>query len=125
MIRIVLQSLPFFLFSYSAQILMKRGMSIVGIVTWSDIYSDPTSTISAILFNWFTIAAFASAGLGAITYMIMLSQYDLTYIFPILGALSLLLLPLIGRLTLNESVSSGRIIGTFLIALGMVIIARS
>jgi multidrug transporter EmrE-like cation transporter len=45
-------------------------------------------------------------------------------IFPVLGALGFLMLPLISHFVLNEPVTPGRLIGTMIIAAGMLLVAR-
>lgn len=57
-------------------------------------------------------------------YLFVLSKNDFGVAFPILGALGFLVLPLVGWLTLNETVTLGRIVGTIIIVAGMLIVAR-
>lgn len=54
-----------------------------------------------------------------------LSKNDFTVVVPILSALCFIILPVIGRLFLNEYITAERIAGTVLIALGMFIVAMS
>lgn len=123
MLRLILQSIPFLVLSYSAQVLMKRGANSVGVITWSLLAADPVGVLTLLLFNKFVILAFVMAGMGAVVYLILLSQYDLTIIFPVLSAVALLALPVIGRVFLQETASPGRILGTIIVALGIIIIA--
>jgi multidrug transporter EmrE-like cation transporter len=67
---------------------------------------------------------FVLAGVGAVIYLFVLSKNDFGVVFPILGALGFLVLPLVSRLVLNETVTLGRIVGTIIIAVGMLIVAR-
>jgi uncharacterized membrane protein len=124
-LRLILQSIPFLVLSYSAQVLMKRGVNSVGVITWSLLAADPVGVLTSLLFNRFVILAFVMAGMGAVVYLVLLSQYDLTIILPVLSAVALLALPVIGRVFLQETVSPGRILGTIIVALGMIVVARS
>jgi drug/metabolite transporter (DMT)-like permease len=125
MLRLILQALPFLVLSYSAQVLMKRGVNSIGVITWSSVASNPVGVISSLVFNKFVILAFITAGIGAITYLVLLSQHDLTVVFPILSALALLILPIVGYVFLGEPVSLRRIAGTIVVVVGMIIVSGS
>lgn len=125
MLRVILHTIPVFILSYTAQILMKRGVNSVGVITWANLVAHPMDVLMTLVFNWSVIAGFVLAGLGAILYLIVLSQYELTIVFPILGALAFVLLPIVSLVFLHESVNPGRIAGTVIIAIGIIIVARN
>ena len=124
MYKVVLQALPVLIFSYTAQVLMKRGASVLTGVTWEQFISQPLRVLSLIVFNWQIMLGFVLAGIGALIYLFVLSRNDLGVIFPVLGALGFLMLPLISWLVLDETITPGRLIGTMIIAAGMLIVAR-
>jgi multidrug transporter EmrE-like cation transporter len=124
MYLIILQALPVLIFSYMAQVLMKKGSVVFSNLTWETFLTNPLKTLSMFLFNWQIMLGFVLAGIGAIIYLFVLSKNDFGVVFPVLGALGFLVLPLISWLVLNESISPGKIFGTVIIAIGMLIVAR-
>ena len=124
MFKVILQALPVLIFSYTAQVLMKRGASVLTGVTWEQFIAQPIRVLSLILFNWQIMLGFVLAGIGAIIYLFVLSRHDFGVVLPVLGALGFLILPLISWLVLDETVTPGRLIGTIIIAVGMLIVAR-
>ena len=124
MFKVILQALPVLIFSYTAQVLMKKGSSVLSGITWGQIISRPDKTLGLIVFNWQIMLGFFLAGIGALFYIFVLSKNDFGVISPIIGALGFLILPLISWIFLKESVTLGRVIGTVIIAVGMLIVAR-
>ena len=124
MFKVILQALPVLIFSYTAQVLMKRGASVLTGVTWEQFITQPLQVLSLILLNWQIMLGFVLAGTGAVIYLFVLSRNDFGVVLPVLGALGFLILPLIGWLVLDETITPGRLIGTMIIAAGMLIVAR-
>ena len=124
MFKIILQALPVLIFSYTAQVLMKKGAASLSGLNWENIVAHPFNALGLIIFNWQIVLGFALAGVGALIYLFVLSKNDFGVIFPVLGALGFLVLPFISWLVLNETVTPIRIIGTIIIAVGMLIVAR-
>ena len=65
------------------------------------------------------------ARLGVLIYLFVLSKYNFGAEFPVLGMVSFLVLPLINWWFFSEAVTLGRRAGTLIIAIGMLIVARS
>ena len=124
MFTVILQALPVLIFSYIAQVLFKRGMTSLGPIELSQVWSSPLKILLMVLTTWQIMLGFVLAGVGALIYLYALSKNDFSVIFPVLGALGFIILPIISRFILHENVSVGRIIGTVIIAIGMVIVAR-
>ena len=124
MFTVILQALPVLIFSYIAQVLFKRGMTSLGPIELSQVWSSPLKILLMLLTTWQIMLGFVLAGVGALIYLYALSKNDFSVIFPVLGALGFIILPIISRFILHENVSVGRIIGTMIIAIGMVIVAR-
>ena len=61
---------------------------------------------------------------GAILWLLVLAQIDVTQAYPFVG-LGFLITMALGMLLLGESVSSARIAGTVLVATGVLLVARS
>lgn len=123
--RIILQAIPVLIFSYTAQILMKRGVNAVGGLSFQALQADPLHYAQLILLNPLILVGFALAAVGAVLYLFLLSKGDFTVVFPILGALGFLALPFIGKIVLHESITPARVVGTVVIAVGMLIVAKS
>ena len=124
MYQIILQALPVLIFSYMGQVFMKKGSAVFSSLTWETFLADPLKTVGLFLLNWQIMLGFVLAGIGAVIYLFVLSKNDFGVVFPVLGALGFLVLPLISWLILNEAISLGRILGTVIIAIGMLIVAR-
>jgi len=124
MFKIIFQALPVLVLSYTAQVFMKRGAASLSGINWEQITSHPLKVLSLIVFNWQIMLGFVLAGAGALIYLFVLSKNDFGVIFPVLGALGFLALPLVSWLALNEPVTPGRLVGTIIISVGMIIVAR-
>jgi multidrug transporter EmrE-like cation transporter len=124
MLKIILEAIPVLVFSYAGQVLMKRGVNAVGGLRLSTVLADPVGMFTSVLLNWSVMAGFILAGIGAIFYLFLLSADDFTVVFPILGALGFLVLPVIGYVFLQETSSPARIMGTIIIAVGMLVVSR-
>jgi multidrug transporter EmrE-like cation transporter len=124
MFTVILQALPVLIFSYTAQVLFKKGVSSFGQINVSNILSEPLKIFVMLITNWQIMVGFVLAGLSALFYLYALSKNDFSVVFPVLGALGFIILPVIGKFILQEDVSGGRIIGTIIIAIGMFIVAK-
>jgi multidrug transporter EmrE-like cation transporter len=124
MFKVILQTLPVLIFSYTAQVLMKKGAASLSGLSWEKIVAHPFNALSLIIFNWQIMLGFVLAGIGALFYLFVLSKNDFGVVFPILGALGFLVLPIISKFALNEAITPGRLVGTVIIAVGMLIVAR-
>lgn len=123
MFKVIIDTLPILLFSYSSQVLFKQGVNEIGGFDFAQLSTKPFLIIYQLFTNWRIILGFILAGIGAIFYLLALSKHDLTIVFPVLGALGFILLPIIGTFLLHESISLGRIFGIMLVAVGMIIIS--
>lgn len=124
MFRVILQTLPVLIFSYTAQVFMKRGAASLSGFGWEQVLTQPLKVLSLIIFNWQIMLGFTLAGIGALFYLFVLSKNDFGVVFPILGALGFLVLPIISKFALNEAITPSRLVGTVIIAVGMLIVAR-
>jgi multidrug transporter EmrE-like cation transporter len=121
----IVRFMPIIVFSYAGQVLMKRGVSSLGPLEWSTLVRDPVRVFELVFLNTSVILGFLAAGIGAVFYLFALSKTDLTVALPILGALGFIALPFIGKFILHEGVTPARVIGTVVIAAGMLVVARS
>lgn len=101
-----------------AQLLLKTGVGRVG-ASHAGI-----DTMLAYLTSPWVLGGLMLYGLGALAWLFVLARLPLSAAYPFVG-LGFILTMLIGVSVLGEAVSTGRVAGTLLIALGCVFVARS
>lgn len=108
--------------SVAAQFCLKAGMSATavksslgqgfGLHTWWAVFSQPT-----------IVLGFALYGLGAVVWLYVLSRWDVSKAYPLVG------LGFVGSLViggiLGEQIGASRILGVVLIVAGVGIVGRS
>jgi len=108
--------------SVAAQFSLKAGMSGVEV---REALAQPLTWLSAltILTNQYVIAGFALYGLGAVVWLGVLSEWDVSKAYPLVG-LGFVFTVLIGFMV-GEQVTLARVIGVALICAGVVLVGRS
>ena len=108
--------------SVAAQFLLKAGMSSVSIKA---ALAQPLGigTILPVFTNSLVISGFALYGLGAVAWLGVLSKWDVSKAYPLVGV-GFLFTVAIGWY-LGEQVSLSRAAGVVLIALGVILVGRS
>ena len=76
------------------------------------------------LTNLYILSGFAAAFIAAMTWVIAMSKYDLSALFPLLG-LNFILVPLAAVILLNEPITVSKCIGTTFIFAGVLILSQS
>lgn len=109
--------------SVGGQLVLKLGVGRIGTVVTPSLASMGEFFRQA-LFNPFVVAGFLMYGLSALLWLIVLSRLDLSYAYPFL-ALNFVLIALVSRMVLGESIPTVRWIGLVLICVGIVLAARS
>ena len=104
-----------------AQYFLKRGMTDITLKS-PDYATEWVQTLGAIIVNPFIITGFALYGLGAILWLWVLARLDLSAAYPFVG-LSFVITMLIGSFFLGEAIGTERLIGTFLVVAGCMLIA--
>ncbi len=106
-----------------AQILLKLGMS--GEAVGAALANGDARTIA-----W-TMATTAEVllglglyGLGAVSWLLVLARVDVTQAYPFVG-LGFLLTMALGAVILGETVTPVRLLGTVLVAVGVLLVSRS
>jgi multidrug transporter EmrE-like cation transporter len=110
------------LFSVAAQFSLKAGMSSEDVRQALALPFSPR-TIIAIFGNVKVLTGFLLYGLGAIVWLAVLSKWDVSKAYPLVG-LGFALTVSIGFLT-GEQVGLPRVIGIVLICVGIVLVGRS
>lgn len=120
--KIFLAALASILLSVAAQFMLKAGMNSE---TARLAVSQPTNLGSAwgIFSNGMVLSGFVLYGLGAVIWLTVLAQWDVSKAYPLIG-LGFVFTLLVG-LTQGEQISLVRTIGVLLIASGVYLVSRS
>jgi len=106
-------------FASVGQILLKIGMNSMGAIT-----NYAPSTIFATFSNPHILSGLAMYGLATIFWLIALSKKDLSFVYPFI-ALTFIIVLILSSVILNESIGIYKIIGTFVIILGLILITKT
>jgi len=106
-----------------AQIILKTGMSVPHTqeVLVQGSYTD---IILSLLTNWQVISGLGLYFIGALAWLFVLARVDVSFAYPFVG-LGFILTMILGALVLSETISVSRLVGTFLVVLGVALVARS
>ena len=110
------------LLSVAAQFSLKAGMSSLEV---REALGHPTalSTVYTVLTNKFVFGGFLLYGLGAVVWLAVLSKWDVSKAYPLVG-LGFAITVLVG-FVLGEQVGLLRIMGVLLICCGVFIVSRT
>jgi drug/metabolite transporter (DMT)-like permease len=108
--------------SVAAQFLLKFGMTSVSM---KYVLSKPISfsVVVEMLSNYFIVGGFAFYALGALLWLAVLSKWEVSKAYPLVG-FGFILTALIGT-ALGENVTMSRVIGILIICAGVLIVSRS
>ena len=107
------------IFAALGQVSWKLGMTQAGQLSTLNLAS-----LSAALLNPLVLLGFIMYGLSTIFWLIALSKKDLSYVYPFIS-LTYILVLLLSSLVLKESIGVNKVIGTLIIIIGLIIIARA
>lgn len=107
------------IFASAGQIFWKIGMNCMGPIT-----NYAPSTIITTFLNPYILSGFAMYGLAAVFWLIALSKKDLSFVYPFI-ALTFIIVLMLSSVILKENIGIYRIIGTFIIILGLLLIMRT
>lgn len=105
-----------------AQIILKHGMSAPAIQ--SAIATGGMTAAWTMAGNWFVLFGLSLYGAGALLWLGVLARVDVSQAYPFVG-LGFVLTMGFAWCLLDESLAFSRILGTFLIVAGVVLVARS
>ena len=109
----------FLLIEPLSQILEKKGLNQLEITDWRQVLS--LEFILRALSNPYFGAGLVLAGIGLVIWLILISQFKMTYIYP-LGSLMYVVMIGLSVFWLHESVSIVRLVGIGVIMLGVVLV---
>lgn len=104
-----------------AQAMMKMGTQRVG--RFGD--SPLVEYLFRLITNPFVILAIVAYGFGVIFYMLMLSRLDLSFLYPVMVALGLVLATLVSSTVFGERISLVRLGGILVVMLGVFMVGQS
>ena len=105
-----------------AQLTLKHGMNQV--TDASGTASLNSTTLKSVVTNVYVIGGLAIFGISAVVWLLVLSRASLSFAYPF-ASLSYLLIVLIDRFLLKESVPPLRWAGVFFIMTGIVLVAQT
>lgn len=105
-----------------AQICLKLGMSSPAVQ--QAISTSGAAAIYAVSSNPAVLGGLALYGLGAIVWLSVLARINVSLAYPFVG-IGFVMTAVFAVLILGESVSKPTIIGTSLIAMGIIVLARA
>ncbi len=110
------------LLSVAAQFSLKAGMSSS---TVREVLSEPFGpmTVFSVMTNKYVLGGFLLYGLGAIVWLGVLSRWDVSKAYPLVG-LGFACTVALG-FALGEQVSLMRVLGVLLICLGVFVVSRT
>jgi multidrug transporter EmrE-like cation transporter len=107
--------------SVAGQTTLKLGVSQPAASTAA---SGLAALLSTILQSPFVLLGLTLYGLGALAWIAVLSRMDLSYAYPFLS-LNFVLITLVSRLALGETIPTLRWVGIGIICCGILLMARS
>jgi drug/metabolite transporter (DMT)-like permease len=113
--------LLYIVFTVASQLIMRWRVGGIGTLAPG---ADRVGFVMSLLMMPWVWVAFVCTFFAGIMWMLTLSRLDLTYAFPFTGITFLIIL-LAGAFVFGEHVSVGRIAGTLLVVLGLVVVVRS
>ena len=123
----LLNSLPYFLitvlFSLLGQTLMKMGVMDALSGKKPSGLEFVRQHLASVFLSPFVIAGIVLSGIGVISYMYLLSSYEIGRALPILGAVAYLGMFFIGRLFLHEQTTWQNLAGILLIVGGLYLVS--
>jgi drug/metabolite transporter (DMT)-like permease len=101
------------------QTAVKHGINNIpgGVTGWA--------AVASLLGNAWFLVGVGIGGVGTVTWMFVLARSDFSYALPLLTFCGMLIAMVSSRLLLHESLGPQRIVGTLLIAVGALLVARS
>jgi drug/metabolite transporter (DMT)-like permease len=108
--------------SATGQILLKKGMNETGAITLSS--NQIVSILWRIATNPYVIVGLMIYVCGTVFWLAALSRVDLSYAYPF-ASLSYVVMLTASWLLFHENITPLRLLGTLIVALGVIVISRS
>lgn len=105
-----------------AQILLKTGMSTPAVLE-AIAARDNLLTAASIIGNGWVVGGLALYFFGAVVWLFVLARVEVSFAYPFVG-LGFIVTLLLGRLLMGDVITLTRVIGTVLVAAGVLLIAK-
>jgi uncharacterized membrane protein len=103
----------------SSQLLLKNGVSRLE-------FDQPLLQLFvSIITNWHIVCGTIGFALALLMWLYLLSQFDVSFLYPLSTSLTFVLVAVGGWIFLAENVSLSRVVGIILITIGVMCIAKS
>lgn len=123
MVKVYLVALFFsLLLSVAGQLLLKKGMTLVGMVSLSK--GNPLKTVFRMLVNPFVIVGGVVFIASLAMWLVVLSKLDISYAYPIVGV-NYVFVALSSRFFFKEKISWFRWLSIAIICFGVVLVSLS
>ncbi len=106
----------------TGQVLLKKGMLLIGPLTLSLV--EIGDILLRLVTNPFVVLGLGTYVVSTVIWLGALSRVDLSYAYPFVS-LSYVLMLLASWLLLHENLSPIRLLGTFVIVMGVFLVSRS
>ena len=106
----------------TGQVLLKKGMLLIGPLTLS--IAEIGDILLRLVTNPFVMLGLGTYVVSTVIWLVALSRVDLSYAYPFVS-LSYVLMLLASWLLLHENLSPIRLLGTFVIVMGVFLVSRS
>lgn len=107
------------IFAAFGQVSWKLGMNQAGQLSAINL-----TTLSTVLLNPYVLLGFVMYALSTIFWLIALSKKELSFVYPFIS-LTYIIVLVLSSLVLKESMGFSKLVGTLIIIIGLIIIARS
>lgn len=104
------------------QLLLKRGMSLLGPLTLS--LGEFTTILGGMITNPYVVGGLFVYVCSTLFWLVALSRVDLSYAYPF-ASLSYVIMLIVSWRLFNEDISLLRLAGTATIAIGVLLVSRS
>jgi len=105
-----------------SQLIMRWQVSAAGPLPPE--FSGKVGFIVTLLLNPWVLSGLVATFLSGVAWMMAMTKFEISYAYPFVG-LNFVLVPAAGVLLFNEGMSLQKLLGTGLVVLGIVVIARS
>jgi drug/metabolite transporter (DMT)-like permease len=105
----------------SAQLLMRKGMLDIGIISIHSSFKDMVPKMITKGYLWLSIGCY---GISAILWMVILSRVEVSFAYAFLS-LGFVIVALLGYLIFNEHITRLRIVGIVFICTGVLLVSKS
>ncbi len=109
-------------FGVYSQLIMRWQVSLAGSLPVDNM--GKVSFICKLLLNPWVLSGVAATFLGGITWMLAMTKFEISYAYPFIS-LNFILVLVLGIFLFNESFTSMKLLGTFLVIVGIFFLSRN